>query len=173
MMVDDYLLGNGALHERFCALTEVLAKFVSHAPRAVTLAQLEDYTGRSAKDIAKLCGSLWRAQLLRPEGNAHDSWVLTCKPSSITLEDVFRCLTAEQRGNSKPIAKLPQADHPHPDVDLFIMQASITINQSVFKHLRQFSLDRLKISAAGAPPNHVLSMQSPHYDDVVDLITTH
>jgi hypothetical protein len=32
---------------------------------------------------------------------------------------------------------------------LLVMQATMSINQSVFQHLRQFSLDRLKMSAAG------------------------
>ena len=32
---------------------------------------------------------------------------------------------------------------------MLVMQATMGINQSIFQHLRQFSLDRLKISAAG------------------------
>lgn len=156
--VEDYILGNGAMHERFFATTEILAKLVSSAPRAVGIAQLEAATGRSGKELAKLCGGLMRAGLLRqvrdvPDApGVPDSWTLTCDPSMVTLEDVFRCVLAEQNGRARPAAKTAAPERARNDVDLLLMQAMIAINQSVFKHLRQFSLDRLKISAAGMFP---------------------
>jgi len=38
---DDYILGNGALHERFRLTTEILGALVSCAPRSLTIAQLQ------------------------------------------------------------------------------------------------------------------------------------
>jgi len=148
--VEDYLLGNGALHERFFATTEILAKLVSSAPRAVSLAQLEEATGRPAKELSKLCASLARACLLRHDPQASDKWMLTCDPCMVTLEDVFRCVMNEQQAHARAGKAAPERA-PN-DIDLLVMQAMIAINQSVFKHLRQFSLDRLKVSAAGMFP---------------------
>jgi DNA-binding IscR family transcriptional regulator len=153
--VDDYILGNGALHDRFRITTEILGALVSSAPRPVSIAQLESYTGRPAKELVKLCGALWRAMLMRPEAKSRKLWALNCEPSSVTLEDVFRCVIATQPSRAKTVEAPPppvNTDRNHHDVDLLVMQATMAINQSVFMHLRQFSLDRLKISAAAKPP---------------------
>jgi DNA-binding IscR family transcriptional regulator len=149
--VESYIFGNGALHDRFFATTEILAKLVSSAPRAVAVAQLESTTGRPAKELSRLCTSLERAGLVRQAPDAADKWSLTCDPSMVTLEDVFRCVLTEQQGRGRSSSKAAPDRAPN-DVDLLVMQAMIAINQSVFKHLRQFSLDRLKISSAGMFP---------------------
>ena len=149
--VEDYIFGNDALHQRFFTTTDILAKLISTAPRAVSIAQLEEATGRPARELGKLCGGLARAGLLRQAANATDKWTLACNPALITLEDVFRCVLAEQ-GRSRGAAKTAAPERASNDVDLLVMQAMIAINQSVFKHLRQFSLDRLKISGSGTFP---------------------
>jgi DNA-binding IscR family transcriptional regulator len=152
-IVDECILGNSVLHERFCTVTEILAKLVSSAPRAVSIVQLEELTGRASKDIVKLCSALERTRLVRPAEGAANRWILARDPSAVTLEDVFRCVLAEQQGRSRlPRAGVGTPERACSDVDLLVMQAMIAINQSVFKHLRQFSLDRLKISAAGVFP---------------------
>ncbi|NEX63884.1 Rrf2 family transcriptional regulator [Noviherbaspirillum galbum] len=146
--VDGFIFGNGALHERFFATTDILAKLVSSAPRAVSMAQLESESDRPAKEIARLCASLTRAGLLRQEGA--DRWVLCGDASDVTLEDVLRCVLNDQQSRGRSAKQA--SDRVATDVDLLVMQAMIAINQSIFKHLRQFSLDRLKISAAGMFP---------------------
>jgi DNA-binding IscR family transcriptional regulator len=150
--VEDCIFGNDALHQRFFTTTDILAKLISTAPRAVGIQQLEEATGRPARELSKLCGSLERAGLLREVANAADKWTLACDPALITLEDVFRCVLAEQQGRSRTAAKTVVPERASNDVDLLVMQAMIAINQSVFKHLRQFSLDRLKASGSGAFP---------------------
>lgn len=167
--VEDYILGNSALHERFFATTEILARLVSSAPRAVSLAQLEEVTGRPAKELSKLCANLTRANLLRPDPHAADKWMLTCNPSLVTLEDVFRCVMAAQHSRTKSGAKSTVPERVQNDVDLLVMQAMIAINQSVFKHLRQFSLDRLKISAAGMFPAPRRALRDPGMDESFDF----
>lgn len=146
----DYILGNGALHDRFRLATAILGALVSNAPRPMSMSQLEDHTGRPAKELVKLCGNLWRALLMRPDASLHDGWVLAGPPNAVTLEDVFRCVLDTQPGHRKTTtAKADHPDRTHHDVDLLVMQATMAINQSVFQHLRRFSLDRLKASASG------------------------
>ncbi|MGH8807392.1 MAG: Rrf2 family transcriptional regulator [Noviherbaspirillum sp.] len=167
--VEDYILGNGALHDRFFATTEILAKLVSSAPRAVSISQLEDATGRPARELTKLCAGLERASLLRQEPKAAGKWTLTCDASMVTLEDVFRCVLAEQQGRAKPGARTGTHERVSNDVDILVMQAMIAINQSVFKHLRQFSLDRLKISAAGMFPATRRPLRAASLDDAFEV----
>jgi DNA-binding IscR family transcriptional regulator len=167
---DDYILGNGALHDRFRVTTEILGALVSSAPRPVSMAQLQSYTGRPAKELAKLCSALWRSMLTQPDANVRGSWTLACAPSTVTLEDVFRCVIANQPQVTKPaIVTSAENDQRHHDIDLLVMQATMAINQSVFKHLRQFSLDRLKVSAAAKPPLTRHEQRSMHYDNVHDF----
>lgn len=146
--VEDCILGDGVLHDRLFATTDILAKLVSRAPRAASIAQIEAATGRSSREIGRLCQGLARAGLVRQEGAGN--WALACHPAAVTLEDVYRCVLAETPAR-KP-ARSAAMERAASDVDVLVMQAMIAINQSVFKHLRQFSLDRLKISAAGMFP---------------------
>ena len=143
--IDDYILGNSALHDRFCASTEILAKIVSSAPRPVNLAQLEHESGRSAAELELLCDSLTRGGLLRRHESQRDCWVLARRSTDATLEDVFRSVIGDQ-GKSRNASR-PQSQ-AQPEVALLLMQATMAINQSVFRHLGQFPLDRLKTRPA-------------------------
>lgn len=150
--VDQYLFGDSATYARLCLLTEVLGKFVSGAPRAIGIAQLEKETGRSARELQKLCATLCREGLLRSHPQQAQHWTLACEASLVTLEDAFRCVLAEQAARERPgrAKAMPDASAtPRREVDLLVMQATMGIQQSVFQHLRQFSLDRLKVGAAG------------------------
>ncbi len=167
---DDYILGNGALHDRFRVTTEILGALVSCAPRSLSIAQLQSYTGRPTKELAKLCSALWRSMLTQPDTKMRGNWMLACAPNTVTLEDVFRCVIANQPQPAKPtIVSSVEQDQRHHDIDLLVMQATMTINQSVFKHLRQFSLDRLKVSAAAKPPLTRQEQRSMQVDNVHDF----
>lgn len=146
--VDQYILG-GVLYERLCLITEVLGRFVSCAPRAVDLAQLEKHTGRPAKELLRLCAMLCREQLLQPHPGQARCWELAREASQVTLEDAFRCAMNEQAARARPGRAKPPDATPRREVDMLVMQATMGINQSVLQHLRQFSLDRLRVSAAG------------------------
>ncbi|HVK95273.1 MAG TPA: Rrf2 family transcriptional regulator [Noviherbaspirillum sp.] len=170
-IVEDYILGNGALHARFFAITEILAKLLSSAPRPVSIAQLEEATGRSSRELAKLCACLARASLLKQDGKGTGRWALSCDASQVTLEDVFRCALIEQQdqqARTKAASKTVSSGASN-DVGLLVAQAVIAINQSVFKHLRQFSLDRLKISAAGMYPAPRQQFRDSCLDDAFDV----
>lgn len=157
-MREDFILGDGVLHQRLCAITEILGKFVACAPRQLSICQLAESTGRSEHDLDKLCSGLARAALLQSSPQLAGSWTLACAPDQVTLEDVFRCVMAEQlvSGNSAALPSVPISGHVaqrlQHDADLLVMQAAMAINQSVFRHLRQFSLDRLKMSSAAVFP---------------------
>ena len=167
-MTDDYMLGDSTLHQRVCALTEILGKFVATAPRSLSLAQLHEGSGRAEHEIIAHCAALSRAELLQPHPELSDCWLLRRAPDQVTLEDVFRCVMAEQSLAASPIAaSAPSRASPpaqrlqrlHYDADLLVMQAAMAINQSVFQHLRQVSLDRLKMSTgwSSAMPSEPVS----------------
>lgn len=165
---DDYILGNGALHQRFRLATEIVGALASHAPRSLTQAELERHTGHPAKDVAKLCMQLARTDVLRVAPGQQDAWLLAAPASALTLEDVFRCVLDMQGARGKPAARTGQQRVSH-DIDLLMMQATMAINQSVFKHLRQFSLDRLKARASSVASLGALRLSRSRYDESPDL----
>jgi DNA-binding IscR family transcriptional regulator len=151
--IDDYILGNEVLHDRFNVTTQIVGLAVCRAPESVTIQDLTELTGRSTREVVKLCGSLSLASMLESTSRKRDAWRLACKPEETTLEDVFRCLLADQpdRGRQSDI-KRDTFERSYRDIDLLLMQVSIAINQSVFRQLRQISLDRLKISVGSLFP---------------------
>lgn len=155
-MNEPIIFGSSSMYERLCLVTEVLGAFVSRAPRAVSLEQLARQTGRPEKELLKLCNALGREQLLQAEGGA--SWRLAGEASRMTLEDAFRFVTAEQAARMRGRARAETSDAADDsaqdsatrrEVDLLVMQAALSINQSISRHLRQFSLDRLRTAAGG------------------------
>lgn len=170
-LIDQYILGNSVLHERFRLATEILGALAGHAPQPLTIAQLAEHTGCDAKELGKLCGCLWRAMLMRPDTTMRDGWVLASPAATMTLEDVFRCVleTQARRGQS-PVAAPAGADRTHHDVDLLVTQATMAINQSVFQHLRQFSLGRIKTRSSKFTALGAHRLHRPHFDDRPDRL---
>lgn len=147
--IDQAILGSGVLYDRLCLITEVLGRFVSCAPRTIDLAELERHTGRPAKELLRLCAMLCREELLRAHPEMTRCWTLAQEANQVTLEDAFRCAMNEQAARARPGRPKAAVPDPRREVDMLVMQATMGINQSVFQHLRQFSLDRLKVTAAG------------------------
>jgi DNA-binding IscR family transcriptional regulator len=145
-MADEYLLGDAPMHNKFQMTAEILERFVAEGSSAVTATRIAECTGRTTREVMQICKSLQRAAILQPVARAARTWTLARDPSTITLEDVYRCVAAER---SQP-QKLEAVEHGLANsVDLLIMQATIAINQSLFQHLRQFSLDRPDSKSSG------------------------
>lgn len=171
--VESNTASSPTLFERFFIATEIVAELLSNAPHAVCFKQLEGATGRSVNELMILCSDMEYAGLLRRDPFAFDRWTLTCDADTVTLEDVFRCLLFEQRTAATPVEGACNAECAPPnDVHLLIMQAMIAINQSVFRHLREYALNRHKIGAAGMPPLHRQRHHAFILDNVFEFATS-
>jgi DNA-binding IscR family transcriptional regulator len=171
-LADEYILGNGALHLQFCLATEILAALVAHAPHPVSTPALEKLTGHPVKELARICSGLWQSMLITPN-SAGEGWVLINPAHRITLEDVFRSVVESQQPRSA--AKSPigaRTVRTRPDVELFVGQATIAINQSVFRHLRQYSFDRLRGPSLTLTPAGFHSKNTTRYDADSELALT-
>ena len=167
----DYILGNSALHERLCLFTEILGKFVSSAPRALSIKQLQEHSGLAPRELTKICAALSRAALLLPFHGKPGTWQLVGVPSALTLEDVMRSVIAEHMACAKPnkpgVAADSDLEGLPREVDLLVMQATMGINQSITQLLRGFTLDRLKFSAASALVAQKTAARAAMYDDAL------
>jgi DNA-binding IscR family transcriptional regulator len=168
--VDDYIFGNGALHERFRITTQALAVLVTCAPRSVSISQIQKYLRCSARDIEKLFDSLQEPMLVQADPDKRGSWRLACEPSLVTLEDVFRFVISSYTNRMPQLSQDAEpAEQLVLDVDLLVMQATMAVNQGVCRQLRQFSLDRLRISSAAKPPVSKQAIRDALYDNEYDF----
>jgi DNA-binding IscR family transcriptional regulator len=167
--VDNYILGNELLHVKLRVAAEILAEFVMVAPRPLSLARLECYTGHQEKQLIKLCRALSRAELIQQDAQVPSTWTLACEPSKVTLEDVFRVITAKPRSGNRPDAGRIGPHSTQGNVGLLLMQANMGITQSLFTQLRQFPLDRLKSGAGNAPPGTRFMPSFPQSRSSLDL----
>ena len=159
--LDAYILGNSTLHTQLAVATRILALLAASAPQCVTLATLHSATRRSALELRKICKGFNHAGFVTTPKAMHDAWTLHCDLATVTLEDVYLALLAGA-GHGKKTATTDAAAEASPqqnNLDLILMQAAMTINQSLFKLLRQFTLDRLQIgaTAGAASPSHAYS----------------
>lgn len=137
-MSEDFLFADFLMDQKFRVITEILEMFVNNPSQDLSTAYLVEYTGHSAREVTQICKKLQLAGLVQPTGKSSKVWMLVCDPSTITLEDVYRGMIAKPQ--AAPEAN-PEAERSR-SVDLLIMQATMEVNQSIFKHLRQFSLGR-------------------------------
>ncbi len=163
---NDFIFGSGDLYERCYVITELLGMLVSVAPLAVTLEYIKRNTGRRSRQINRYCSEMVRNSLIVETSSG--CWKLASTAANLTLEDVYRCAMA--RPESSPALFVRQSDcYPSHAADLLMMQAALAINQSIRKHLRQFSLDRLKPAASVHFPVSLSRSPGLNYNDVLDL----
>ena len=161
LSIDACILGNGVLQKRFAAYVEVLGCIVQGAPRPVDIAKLEAVSNRSATALRRSCNELCNAGILKKSPKQAHAWVLMKAVNDVTLDDVFRCVIAGgQIENPAGEATGAQSSGDEQGLEIFLTQALLRVDVHLYKHLRTFSLDRLKASGAGAfPTQRVVPMQ--------------
>lgn len=168
--VDDYIFGNGALHERFRLTAQVLALLVASAPRSIGVSQLQRSMHRSFRELTKLCEGLHEAGLLKEDSAVRGNWILACAPSEVTLEDVYRFVVSGQASRTEPTSVTSEpVEQLLLDTELLVTQATMAINQNIARQLRQFSLDRLRSSSAAKPPVCKQAIREALYDNEYDF----
>lgn len=140
---DDFLFADVLMDQKFRFTTEILEQFVSNPSQELSAARLAEHTGRTAREVNQVCKKLQLIGLVEPVKPATKGWKLVCDPNTITLEDVYRGVIANAEAAPAPgVPEQYRAMDPARSVDLLIMQATMEVNQSIFRHLRQFSLGR-------------------------------
>jgi DNA-binding IscR family transcriptional regulator len=141
---DDFLFADFLMDQKFRITTQILEMFVSSPSQNLSTTLIAEQTGRTTREVTQICKKLQLTGLVQPASNSSKAWKLAGDPGSITLEDVYRGMIA------KPHHAPEEETNPDVErsrsVDLLIMQATMEVNQSIFKHLRQFSLGRPKNS---------------------------
>ncbi len=152
---DACILGNFKLHQQFSLATEILATLMNEA-QPVSMTALQKRTGQPARELARSCSMLWQTRMIAPAPGGQ-GWALLKPGHAPTLEDVFRSVMAgsvpslmgmHDRATPKRTSEAPRMRLA---IDAFIGQATLAINQSLSRQLRQYPLQRLRNAGSDFP----------------------
>lgn len=147
LAIDARVLGDGILQDCFTAYVEMLAHVVLHAPKPIGIVQLAGASNRPIAMLRRHAHDLGQAGILKKSNGTPPAWSLAKSPSEVTLEDVFRCAVAScDKGRRGAGGHLPPVANE--EVDALLMQALQAVDEHLYKHLRTYSLDRLRASGA-------------------------
>jgi DNA-binding IscR family transcriptional regulator len=139
------ILGTSAAYNRFCIAVRVMEEVLAAAPEPARAIELARAAGCSAGMLTRICSNLERAGMLSPAKGLNDAWVTGPNADAVTLADILcseiAALAERKGGRNYPGCPL--------DLETFVMQATIDINQIVLAQLRRFPLRR--------PPCHAIS----------------
>lgn len=146
---------------RFHKTAAVLERFVSSAPRPLDLKGIAGGLDVRESEARKICLQLQRAGLIFRIGGCCE-WALAVDRKGITLEDVWRALSAGSRQDNR------DAGCHSPQVELLVSQALMAMQQHISRLLRQFQLDTVSVSRSGrstVPNQRLLKSRSYFMDE--------
>jgi DNA-binding IscR family transcriptional regulator len=151
--IEEFIFGDPALHKRFAAAIELLARVMAKRPSRLTTVELIAALGQPPRMVRSLLACLHRSGLLLKEESIRDAWACPDTLGEITLADVFRSVSDSSTDGSRK-SKGEAIQEPRPPtqqgVALLLMQATMAINQVVLQHLQSFDLGRLQAVGTSA-----------------------
>jgi DNA-binding IscR family transcriptional regulator len=129
-------------YTRFCIGVRVMQEVLAAAPGPVSARELQCSVRCSAWLLAQVCSRLARAGMLSPVAGIAESWLPGPLADSVTLADILCCEVTHPAGRQKTLQGGHASRGCRPDMDAFVMQATMEINQIVLAQLRRFPLRR-------------------------------
>lgn len=159
--VDTALAGDRRIHARMRQAVIVLHHIVDSRGKTRSVSALQEDTGLPRRTIVALCRDLQRRDVLRESDHRRGEWSLSRPACAITLEDIYLAVVAPRPLSGQ--RRLPWAEGSEKrNVELLLMQATLTSNQIFFKTLRQFTVDRLRMHDSVAFAYNVRARRNAH-----------
>jgi DNA-binding IscR family transcriptional regulator len=144
--ISAFFLGNAALHAQLLTVLRILEKLKKNRRGELTASQLAISLNLPSTHVRAHLRRLEKDGLVCRQPQVPDLWKAARAVDSMTLGDVYDCLarglfegkTAQQEQVGDGMA-----------ADLLLMQATMTINQSVAQQLRLFDLGRIGVAEGG------------------------
>jgi DNA-binding IscR family transcriptional regulator len=146
---EEFLLGNATLHLQVSTALAVMSHLICHGKHPPSAARISESLGISVRYLRKLMRILEAGGLLRNAAGCDDTWTCAREPHRTTLADIYQCLVDDARqklGEKQGEEQERVGGGSGSGADLLIMQATMSLNQLVLQHLRQFDLGRLKVA---------------------------
>ena len=135
------ILDKGSCYARFRIAIRVMQEVLASSPASVGADILESTAGCSAWLLGRVCADLEHAGILERAGRSRDSWLPGPLAVNVTLADILCSQIGDQADRPDKAAQprlTTQAGWR--DMEAFVLQATININQTVIEQLRRFPL---------------------------------
>ncbi len=150
--ISGFFLGNASLHAHLLTVLRILEKLGKNRRGELTASQLGISLSLTAAQVRAQLRRLEKAGLVCRQPQMPDRWRTARAIDSMTLGDVYDCL-ASAMYEGKTASHDQNSDNMA--ADLLLMQATMTINQSIAQQLRLFDLGRIGVAEGG----FILSMR--------------
>lgn len=132
------ILDKGSAYTRFRIGIRVMQTILAAAPRPVSAVELEQAAGCSAWLLGRVCSNLMQVDMLAPASGIRNAWAPGPAASGATLADLL-CCELRCKAGAQETQQRSALSHRR-DMDAFLQQATININQTVLEQLRRFPL---------------------------------
>lgn len=144
MTAIETILYKDASYARFRIAIRVVQEVMAAAPEAVNPTQLERLTGAPAATLVRVCASLSRAGILAQSLQVRGSWLPGDAAAGATLADILCCeIDCRNVRRERTVQPSDALTARRQDMDAFVLQATMKINQIILEQLREFPLKRL------------------------------
>ncbi|HJW56353.1 MAG TPA: hypothetical protein VJ577_13860 [Burkholderiaceae bacterium] len=164
---DAFILGDRILHVRFLAAIRLLVCMMRAMPHAIAASGLAQDIEQPLRLVRALLRRLHQSGLIVPGGATRETWRCAQDLRAVTFADVFRSISVSRAGAaaSGMEERGARASSAQQNVDLLLMQVTMTINRVALQQLQQFDLGRLMMVTApnpsGTPPYGIPYLAKP------------
>lgn len=135
------ILDKGSCYARFRIAIRVMQEVLASAPASVGADTLESAVGCSAWLLGRVCADLEHTGILERADGSRDAWLPGPLAVNVTLADIL-CSQIGDQADRQDKATQPRMTTlaGRRDMEAFVLQATININQTVIEQLRRFPL---------------------------------
>ena len=155
---EQFMFGNASLHIQLSTALAVMTQLIVNASQPRTAQELSESLDLSVRYLRKLLRTLAAGDLVEAHDTLVDTWICTRPAHTISLADIYRCVISSKEGSPSPFAAAP----PMSSSDLLMMQATMSVNQTVLQNLQQFDLGRLKVAESAMLFTESLRLKARH-----------
>ncbi len=144
--VSGFFLGSASLHAQMLAALRLLEKLKRNGKDIPNASQAVRSIDLPAGHVRKLIRLLADGGLLIRQPGRADAWALSRAIDTMTLDDVYTCLT---RASADAMTATELLFNDNAAAELLLMQATMTVNLNVAQQLRLFDLGRIVVAGSG------------------------
>ncbi|HYD59441.1 MAG TPA: hypothetical protein VEC35_03760 [Noviherbaspirillum sp.] len=146
------ILDKGSCYARFRIAILVTQEVLASAPAAAGTDMLERAAGCSAWLLGRVCANLEHTGILMRATGVRDAWLPGPLAANVTLADILCSQIGDQAGRQGKTTRPRMSTLAvRRDMEAFVLQATMNINQTVIEQLRRFPLRK---AACNLPAVH-------------------
>lgn len=155
---EQFMFGNASLHIQLSTALAVMTQLIVNSSQPRSAQELSESLDLSVRYLRKLLRTLAAGDLVEAHDTLVDTWICTRPAHTVSLADLYQCVISSKEGTTSPFLTSPQMSSS----DLLMMQATMSVNQTVLQNLQQFDLGRLKVAESAMLFTESLRQRARH-----------